>query len=198
MKKRFFSIMCMMVVSALIGASNVSAADINVPVGDPIQQYIDTAAAGDVLILAAGEYTVQAPPLVVSKSITIRGQGKNVTYVQANAQPFQQKGRVFQIESTATNVIIESMTIRNGDALDGSDGNGAGMPGEDGENGGGILNNGGLTIISCKLTNNRAGAGGDGKDGATGASGTVSNSGNKQGCSVSTLSAHSRRYVKQV
>lgn len=87
--------------------------------------------------------------------------------------------RVFNITNGAS-VAMHGVVIANGKAADGNDNpSGTGGPGA---NGGGILNSGTLSLLSCTVTGNRAGDGGAGSSfgtvgGAAGAGGGIFSSG---------------------
>ncbi len=82
--------------------------------------------------------------------------------------------RVFVI-SAGRSVTLKCLTINHGKAADGS-------PGDNGEQGGGIINYGNLTLVRCTVSHNRAGNGGDGvtydeRGGDGGAGGGIFNDG---------------------
>ena len=92
--------------------------------------------------------------IVVNKDVTIRGLGSEETIVQAHEALSQAPERVFLVEKDAT-VVLEMMTIRHGKPSTASD------------HGGGILNQGVLTVEDCLVTRNSAiGGGGISSDGA--------------------------------
>lgn len=103
---------------------------------------------GDIIIVASGTYTESN--IIVSKdNLIIRGAGVNETIVQAaDLSPPQapDAGRVFAIDS-GSNVTIEQMTIQHGFTVD---------------PGGGILNEGTLTLNNCQIKNNATGGNGGG------------------------------------
>ncbi|MCB1206558.1 MAG: hypothetical protein KDN18_20025, partial [Verrucomicrobiae bacterium] len=88
-------------------------------------------------------------PLVIDKSITIFGiaQGRHVTvFVEQTGN-----GRVFEVNGDV-NVTLSGLGVTGGSGVDGT----VGAP--DGENGGGLLNNGATVRIDfCEFTNNSAG-----------------------------------------
>ncbi|MBN1346855.1 MAG: DUF11 domain-containing protein [Phycisphaerae bacterium] len=135
-----------------------------------IQAAIDDAgtAAGDVISVQDAFHTEAG--ITVNKDVTIQGQGAGSTYVQAHADVASATDRVFLIPAGRT-VTIKDLTVYNGNAPDGVDGN----PGTAGEDGGGIKNEGTLTLISAKVAACEAGDGGDGNvmmaDGGKGGSG---------------------------
>ena len=77
----------------------------------------------------------------IAKNITIRGQGMSNTYVQAASTAQTADRRVFSIDGSAE-VIVEDLTMRYGYVTSG------------GDYGGGILNEGTLTLNSCTVTDN--------------------------------------------
>ena len=82
--------------------------------------------------------------ITVSKNLTIQGQGAASTIVQAAATPGSGGGRVFLLASGVT-ATIQDMTIRNGDCVC---------------EGGGIYNNGMLTVSNSTFSGNSASTGG--------------------------------------
>ncbi|MDY0143189.1 MAG: hypothetical protein RBR97_14980, partial [Bacteroidales bacterium] len=97
--------------------------------------------------------------ILIDKSVIIKGQGADKTVI--DGQGF---GRIFY--TSAANVIIMDLTLQNGKALDGAFN--FGSPGENGQDGGAIYNDGSLIVRRCVLQNNSAGNGGDGSDGDPG------------------------------
>jgi hypothetical protein len=85
--------------------------------------------------------------IVVNKNITVRGLGADGTIVQARETPGRGPDRVFSIEEGAT-VILKGLTIRYG------------KPAIRDEHGGGVMNDGTLTLENCVVTNNVADGGG--------------------------------------
>jgi hypothetical protein len=101
--------------------------------------------AGDV-IYVTGEVHTEAG-IVVHKDVTIWGQGIEHTIVQAREKGDKVTDRVFLIPEGAT-VTIKEMTIQYGD------------PTDEIRYGGGVLNQGTLTLSRCLVRNNRANCGG--------------------------------------
>ncbi len=97
---------------------------------------IAIAATGDDLVIASGTYPESN--LVVGSSINFQGAGAASTIVNGGGV-----NRVFHVNSGAQ-VGITNLTITNGKAASGQDG-------------GGILNNGGLTVNNCVITGNMSG-----------------------------------------
>lgn len=85
--------------------------------------------------------------IVVGKNVTIRGQGPEVTTVQAHAEPGSASDRVFHIKE-GTDVTIKGMAIRHG------------HPSSSPHAGGGIWNQGTLRLHGCIVSSNTAADGG--------------------------------------
>ena len=102
---------------------------------------IGGATADDVIEVSAGTYTEH--DITIDKNLTITGDGADTTIVQAAVGENQEQGRVFKINSGVT-VTIEDLTVRYGD-VDG-----------DPARGGGIYNEGDLTLIHVTVAHNRA------------------------------------------
>ena len=149
----------------------------------------------DIVSLPAGRYTLtiggpdedasMGGDLDFSGVTDLVGAGATVTTIDAN-----HLDRAIQVLPGAT-VTIEDVTITGGQApagggggsVTGTSGSGAGAPGGnvtggdggDGEPGGGILNQGILSILDSVVTGNAAGAGGPGENGTGGAGATGAN-----------------------
>ncbi|CAN5409820.1 hypothetical protein BH23VER1_BH23VER1_02010 [soil metagenome] len=119
----------------------------------------------DEILVPAGTYTLTIPGRsedrntsgdldITSGSVTIRGAGAAQTIIDGGGLD-----RVFHVGGQGQ-LILEGVTVTGGRAADGTDS--TGEAGGDGENGGGILAEGGTTIIDCVIRGNRAGAGGTG------------------------------------
>ncbi len=134
-----------------------------------IQEAINAASDGDVIqLVSISPYT--AHDTYVGKSLTIEGNGSNLTTVQASANPGTGIGRVFIIEPGSA-VTLRGFSIWFGDAegsLDGTD-KGGGIWVKSGadvtlenivvwrneaDDGGGIFNEGVLRIINSDINNN--------------------------------------------
>jgi CSLREA domain-containing protein len=146
----------------------------------------------DTIVVPAGTYnlTVTGAPednnasgdLDISGPTTIAGAGAAVTTIDASAA----HDRALRILPGAS-ATIRGVTITGGHAPDGASGTshlgaagspggqGTGDPGGDGEPGGGIRNDGTLSVIDTIMTRNAAGAGGRGGNGAGGAGDTSTN-----------------------
>jgi hypothetical protein len=92
---------------------------------------------GDTLAIAAGTYTEAG--ITVTKSLIIQGEDAASTIVQAAATPGTASDGVFWIRSGVT-VTLQDLTIRYGRSA---------------YYGGGVLNQGTLTLLNSTITNNR-------------------------------------------
>ncbi len=127
---------------------------------------IGAAGSGDIIgfnqdCTGAGAITLGST-LTLTRNVTIDGVGHSVT-VQAAATPNTATYRVFTINSGV--VSISNLTIANGHTVGGL-----------GQEGGGIQNNGTLTVTSSTLSGNRAFRPGGGIYNASGSTLTVTNS----------------------
>jgi CSLREA domain-containing protein len=144
---------------------------------------VDACPAGitgtDSITLPAGTYTLALAggnedagltgDLDITSSLTITGAGSGLTIIDG-----AQLDRVFQVMAGSV-VILQNLTITGGHAPDG-----AGLIGTDGaagQNGGGILNAGSLTLRYTAIAANRAGNGSNG-------SGSVACTGNNGFCTA--------------
>jgi len=119
-----------------------------------ISSALSTANAGDTIDVF-GTITgdgVAFNGIILSKNITIRGQGKDNTIVQGSTSLIKSDRRVFSITNGAI-VKISSLTIRNGNV------NG---------NGGGIENLGNLILFNCNIDSCKAKYGGGIRNGIGG------------------------------
>lgn len=105
------------------------------------------------------------PALVGSGPLTIQGPGPAARFlsISRNTAAGTPQFRIFDVAAGAT-VTLADLTIENGHAPDGA-GNGDNW-------GGGIRNDGTLTILRSVLRNNAAGDGADGANGANGNNGS--------------------------
>jgi hypothetical protein len=118
-----------------------------------------SASAGDTLDLTgtftwtdAGETgDVATTGYTIGKNLTIRGQGSGATYIQAANASTTADRRVFTISSGVV-VSMSGLNVRHGRITSTS------------YYGGGISNNGTLTIVDSEIDNNTAGGGGGGID----------------------------------
>ena len=106
-----------------------------------IQTAITNATAGDVIDVQDATHTEAG--ITVNKNLTIQGQGAGSTTVQAAASEGTASDRVFAI-SSGTTVTIQDMTVRYGKVT--------GEPAR----GGGIYNEGTLTLTGMTVTNCQA------------------------------------------
>ena len=112
-----------------------------------IQAAIDaeTTTAGKIIGVLDGIHTEAG--ILVSKNVIIQGKGPAETIVQANPNPDEALDRVFTIMSGVT-ATIRGMTIRYGN------------PKTEPESGGGVRNEGTLTLENAVISENSGGAGG--------------------------------------
>ena len=153
-----------------IQAANTDAAFGGCPAGS----------GADVIGLPAGTYRLTRPgakddsnasgDLDLDSDITINGAGQATTIVDGD-----ELDRVLHVLGHV--VSLNDLTITGGKAPDGATGEDGKNPGangddgSDGHHGGGILNQGTLTLTRCTVSDNRAGDGGSGGDGETGLAG---------------------------
>jgi hypothetical protein len=171
--RRGVSIAMLVAMAALASASS-AAADVTITVGPgcPISFAINAAETGTVtgtcpagdthglntIVVPAGTYAEHGLD-VMSGRIDIVGHSASDTIVDAGSA-----ARAFTIDSPAT-VTLKNLTIEHGltqDGAAGASGSPFGGAGGTGDGGGGVLNNGTLTISDCVVTSNRTGAGGAG------------------------------------
>lgn len=72
------------------------------------------ASSNDIIELAPGAYTNSGNSLLIQKSITIQGEDRETTFIQAHEQPNTASNRVISISDVAIDVVIKNVTIRNG------------------------------------------------------------------------------------
>jgi hypothetical protein len=125
--------------------------------------------AGDAIVIQEAIHTEAG--IIVDKDLIIMGLGAQDTIVQAHPQPKVATDRVFFIAHGAT-VIIRDMTIQHGNpASEPESGGGIHNQGtltlenvivrdNSGGAGGGILNDGTITLINCTVSDNEARGGG--------------------------------------
>src|SRR5215469_2720519 len=122
---------------------------------------ISLASSGDTVIVAAATYSEN---LTISKSLKIIGSGASTTIIDGGG-----KGTVVAISNTAAHVIVSNATVRNGLSSRGggifNEGtltinnntvNGNSATGGTSPGGGGIYNNGTLTINNSTVNGNSA------------------------------------------
>ncbi|HNT75005.1 MAG TPA: hypothetical protein PKH77_08310 [Anaerolineae bacterium] len=112
----------------------------------------ESTASGDVIAVQEAVHTEAA--IVIHKSVTIQGNGADATIVQADPQPETATERVFSIPDGVT-VTLRALTIRHGN------------PHTTPESGGGVRNEGTLTVENCLITANSGSAGGGIHNGGT-------------------------------
>jgi hypothetical protein len=144
-KRAAIAVLLLGAVAILSRATTISVTNTNDSGAGSLRQALASANDGDTIDATgvSGVITLTSGELLVGKSVTINGAGANVLAVDGNAT-----SSVFQIGSgsTAPNVAISGLTIRNGQ----------------GGFGGGVFNGGAaiLTIVSSAVTGNTAGLGG--------------------------------------
>ncbi len=126
------------VTTRLVSTTGSDVGDCSMTACATITYAIGQSGAGDTISVATGTYTQTG--VIVDKNLTIQGAGASSTIVQAAATPGTATDRVFVINLGVT-ATIQSMTIRNGNTS---------------SDGGGILNNGTLTLNSVAIRNNTA------------------------------------------
>ena len=105
----------------------------------PVQDAINAAPAGGTVDISAGTYSES---LVISKNITLRGASSATTLLQ----PANSGERVIRV-TTGNNLRLENLTVTGGNLVS--------------DVGGGVyLENGGLELVSCVVSNNSASYGG--------------------------------------
>jgi hypothetical protein len=112
-----------------------------------LRNVVENAGAGDTITFdVTGTITLTTGEIEIDKDLTISGPGVSLLTISGNDQ-----SRVFNIVAGAS-VTIDGLTIRNGDASDW---------GSAAASGGGVFNEGNLTLSNCVLQDNvAAGAGG--------------------------------------
>jgi hypothetical protein len=112
-----------------------------------VQEAIDDpgTAAGDVIDITDAVHTEAG--ILVNKSVAIQGQGADSTIVQAHTDVNEATDRIFFVADGAV-VTIRRMTIRHGN------------PSSAPRSGGGIRNEGELTVEESIISHNRGSAGG--------------------------------------
>jgi len=135
MKKIKSLIIAIMFLVSLVAVINpVSAADWHVYPGDSIQTAITNASGDDTIYVHAGTYSEWN--IDIGKDLTIIGAGSRLTIIDGTNHD-----TVITVQTGVT-VSISGMTITNGNS--------------DGIRGGGIYNDGTLTLTDCTMSNNTA------------------------------------------
>ena len=149
---------------AIQSANNDSAIDA-CPAGSGVDTIIIPSGIYTLALAGASEDMNNSGDLDITSAVIIEGNGSDATIIDGGGID-----RIFHIHGSI-NVEINNMTIRNGHAPDGSDGDMFNSA-EYGESGGSIFNNrGNLTINSNQIVNNTAGHGGDCFDDCSGGGG---------------------------
>lgn len=104
----------------------------------------------------------------IASNMIINGPGANTLTIQRSTAGGTPNFRIFTTNS-GTVITISGLTVTNGRTADGAPGGGftPGYGGQ-GDNGGGILNSGALTLTDVVVTGNRTGDGGAGTSGTGG------------------------------
>lgn len=121
--------------------------------------------AGDTIHVASGIYTEF--DLRVGRNVIFSGAGATTTILQAATDLETSLGRVLTVSNNAA-IRMEGFTIRHGRTSDGENSEGVA---DAGGNGGGILVNGSLDLVNCRVVSNRTGRGGTGLTGGRGGDG---------------------------
>jgi len=111
-----------------------------------IQAAIDDASTSNGSIIEVRDPIHTEAGIMVSRDVTIRGLGAGKTVVQSHDELKQSPERVFLVQEGVTTV-LRGLTIRHGRSSVRED------------NGGGILNDGALTVVDCIITKNAANGG---------------------------------------
>jgi CSLREA domain-containing protein len=120
---------------------------------------------------AASTITLNTALPTIGDSLNITGPGANSLTIRRSNAGGTPNFRIFTINSGNT-VAISGLTVTNGRTADGIPGGGfAPGYGGQGDNGGGILSNGALTLTDVVVTGNRTGDGGAGTSGTGGPGG---------------------------
>jgi len=130
-----------------------------------IQAAIDAASAGATIQIGDPTHTEAA--ITVDKDVTIQGQGAASTIVQAHASVEEATERVFYVPAGVT-ATMRDVTIRHGNPISDPD-SGGGITNEGtltlensiisdniGNGSGGIVNEGELTLVNCVVRDNAA------------------------------------------
>ena len=134
-----------------------------------LRQAISDAVPGAIIYLTnTGTLTLTGGQLLLSRDVCIAGPGAGDLAISGNGS-----SRVFNVGVNVT-ASISGLTILNGRAANGA-ANAAGS------SGGGVYNEGTLTLSECVVTNNRAGDGGAGSGGGSSAGGANGGNGGDGG-----------------
>jgi len=118
----------------------------------------------DVILIPTGIFTLSISPVIsdtnatgdldLLSEVTLQGADARMTVLDGAGID-----RILHISTTAV-VTVADLTLTNGHALDGVDSDSEEFPPGKGEDGGGVLNEGSLTLHRVTVSNNRAGNGG--------------------------------------
>ncbi len=121
-------------------------------------------AGADVILIPAGTITLSIPPLLTDTNatgdldllseLTLQGVDARTTVIDGAGLD-----RILHISTTAV-VTVADLTLTHGHAPDGVDSDSEALPPGKGEDGGGILNEGSLTLHRVTVSDNQAGSGG--------------------------------------
>jgi CSLREA domain-containing protein len=115
--------------------------------------------------LPAGHYTLSGGELSVAANANLAIVGADPEDPSETAIDGNEQSRVFSVASSA-HATLDGVEVTGGATLHGTDASAPGGSGGVGEDGGGILNRGSLTLEHVLLTANTTGRGGDGGNGA--------------------------------
>jgi CSLREA domain-containing protein len=156
--------------------------DVDSP-GSPVGDCAAAAFGANTIELGPNTYSlgpVDSTPLSVSATVTtltIQGAGEGRTSIDAS----QLDNTALDVAQGAT-VYLDDLTITNAHAPNGSGGaDGTGGAADDGANGGGIYNQGTLTLNDSAVTNSQAGGGGVGGTGGSAQQGGMGGTGGDGG-----------------
>ena len=111
-----------------------------------LREAISSGDSGDAINIPMGVYTLtQGTELLIDKSLTFNGAGRDTTIIEAAASSADATSRVFNITS-GNDVAISDVTIKHGKASGGFPAN----------TGGGILNRGTLSLNNGNVSSNTA------------------------------------------
>ena len=132
--------------------------------GGSLRQVIANAASGDFILFGVtGTIVLTNGELAISNDLNIVGPGSSTLAISS-----YYSSRILRINANTT-VAISGLTIQDGESAPGAGGN-------SGQSGGGILNEGVLSVSNCIISGNTTGSGGL-NGGAGGNGGAIFNSG---------------------
>ncbi len=154
-------------IALVFGSDALSIGQVTITVGagpdcdsSTIQEGIDAAQDGDVVLVAAGEYVTTEPVTFRGKAITVRSEGgPDETIIRMGVPEDSKRGSVLIFENSETSAsVLEGFTLTSGKGCWSTD---PSMPAASGLGGGGIAMVGSSpTIIACIITKNTADSGG--------------------------------------